>query len=149
MQLPENPILRAFAFIFALVFGVVALGYLLIFGVLIAVSLPDPSHQKVMVSTGEPDAQDSAQTTDIYLRNRTAAPLQVHVVAPRAAVQFDTIWWPLAQIPDAIGRAVMLRDGFTVRGLHYRPAERPLVLGTADTLIDVHYPSPLPRALAR
>ena len=29
-----------------------------------------------------------------------------------------------------------------------RPAGRTLVLGTVDTLIDVHYPSPLPRALA-
>lgn len=148
MQLPENPIMRTLSILFAIIFGVVALGWVGVFGLLIAVSTKDPSRREMIAVSGEPDARYWARTTDICLRNRTAAPLQVRVVAARAAVQFDSIWWPLPLIPDAIGRAVMLRDSFTVRGLHYRPAGRTLVLGTVDTLIDVHYPSPLPRALA-
>jgi hypothetical protein len=71
----------------------------------------------------------------------------VRVVVARTAVQFDSIWWALPNIPDAIGRAVMLREGLAVGGLRDR-AGRTLVLGSVDTLIDVHYPSPLPRALA-
>lgn len=148
MPLPENPLLRALSVFVLLIAAVVGVGYVLVVLLLISVSLEDPHRREMVAVSGEPDARYWTRTTDIYLRNRTAAPLQVHVVAARAAVQFDSIWWPLPQIPDAIGRAVMLRDGFAVRGLHYQPAGRTLVLGTVDTLIDVHYPSPLPRALA-
>jgi hypothetical protein len=149
MQLPENPIARAFAVLFAFVLGLGALGYLLVLLLLIAVSLENPHRRELTVPTGLADTSSAAQyqTTDLYLRNRTAAPLQVRVAVPRAEVQFDSIWWPLPNIPDAIGRAVMLREGLAVGGLRYR-AGRTLVLGSVDTLIDVHYPSPLPRALA-
>ena len=64
MELPENPILRGFAVIFAIVFAVVALGYVGVLGLVIAVSLPNDTQ---FVST----APERTTTTDIYLRNRT------------------------------------------------------------------------------
>jgi len=149
MILPENPFARVVAVVFALVLGVGAIGYLLVMLLLIAVSLEDPHRRELTVPTGLADAAPAVRyrTNDLYLRNRTTAPLQVRVVVARPAVQFDSIWWPLPQVPDAIGRAVLLRDSLAVGGLRYR-AGGTLVLGTLDTLIDVHYPSPLPHALA-
>lgn len=144
MQLPENPILRVFAVIFATIIGVIGLGYVGryvgVIVLLIAVSLPNGTE---LHSLGP----ERTTTTDIYLRNRTAAPMRVVLTVPRSALQPDSVWWPVAISPEAVGQALALHDSLVAQGLHY-PLLAPLLLpGTADTLIDANFDESLPRAL--
>jgi hypothetical protein len=140
MQLPENPILRVFAVIFAIGFGVVALGYLGVIGLLIAVSLPNGTKY---LST----APAQTATTEIYLRNRTSAPMRVVLTVARPALQPDSVWWPVAISPEAVGQALALHDSLVAQGMYY-PLPVPLLLpGTADTLIDKNFDDSLPRFL--
>jgi hypothetical protein len=142
MKLPENPILRIFAVIFAVVFGVVALGYVGVVGLLIAVSLPDPSRTELVLT---PPAWTA--TTDIYLRNRMAVPLRVELTLARPATRPDTVWWPVAISPEAVGQALALRDSLVTQGLYYPLPAPLLLLGTVDTLIDKNFDDSLPRSL--
>ena len=103
MELPENPILRGFAVIFAIVFAVVALWYVGVLGLVIAVSLPNDTQ---FVST----APERTTTTDIYLRNRTLDPMRVVLMAARPALRPDSMWWPLAISSEAVGQALVLQD---------------------------------------
>lgn len=69
----------------------------------------------------------------VYLRNRTGAPLQVALTVPRTALDVDTVWWGISTNGTAVGRAAVVRKLY-VPGLrpHLAP---PALFGTADTLV--------------
>jgi hypothetical protein len=117
--------------------AVVVAGKLLIGGAIILlltlVSLPDPHRKEVQAGP--------VHSTDLYVRNRTAAPLQLAFTVPRAALRTDTVWWGLQRSALEVGRALVLRE-VAVPGLHL--AAPALVAGTADTL---YYLSPTDRRM--
>ncbi|MGI4762435.1 MAG: hypothetical protein ACRYF0_17120 [Janthinobacterium lividum] len=122
--------------------GLYLLGQLGVVALLVAVSLPDPGRTEVFS-----EVPAWTTTTEVYLRNRTAAPLRVALTVARPAAAPDSVWWPLELSPEAVGQALALRDSLVIQGLHY-PLPTPLLLpGTADTLIDANFDDSLPRAL--
>lgn len=145
MPLPEKPVrnwLNACRTLLAWLAGLYFLGKLSVLAVLIAVSLPDPSRTEMFA-----EVPAWSTTTELYLRNRTATPLRVALTVARPALLPDTVWWPLAISPEAVGQALALHDSLAAHGLHY-PLPAPLLLpGTADTLIDANFDDSLPRAL--
>lgn len=113
-----------------------------VLAILIAVSLPIPSLTEM-----ETMAPAWSTTTELYLRNRTVAPLRVALTVVRPALLPDTVWWPLAISPEAVGQAQAVHDSLVTQGLCY-PLPAPLLLpGTADTLSDANFDESLPRAL--
>jgi hypothetical protein len=145
MPLPEKPArnwLNACRTLLAWLAGLYFLGKLSVLAVLIAVSLPDPSRTEMFA-----EVPAWSTTTELYLRNRTATPLRVVLTVARPALLPDTVWWPLAISPEAVGQALALHDSLAAHGLLY-PLPAPLLLpGTADTLIDANFDDSLPRAL--
>ena len=122
--------------------GLYFLEKLSVLAVLIAVSLPDPNRTEALA-----EVPAWSTTTELYLRNRTAAPLRVMLTVASLALLPDTVWWPLAISPEAVGQALALHDSLVAQGLHY-PLPAPLLMpGTADTLIDANFDERLPRAL--
>ena len=140
MQLPENPILRVIAILCAVGLGMMGLGYLGTLGLLIAVSLPGSTE---LISLGP----EWTTTTEIYLRNRTAAPLRVELTMARPALRPDSVWWPVEVSPEAVGQALALHDSLVAQGIYYLLPAPLLLPGTADTLIDANFDESLPRAL--
>lgn len=70
----------------------------------------------------------------VYLRNRTGAPLRVELTVPKTAVTVDTVWWGVAGNMDGIGRAAVVNQ-LVLQG-HRHPLAAPVLLpGSADTLV--------------
>lgn len=116
--------------------AVVAGGALLLFGLvcllLILVSSGDPNREQVIAPTAH-------RTTELYLRNRTAAPLLLSLRVPRTHLTLDTAWWGLETDAAAVGQAVVVRGSAAdvLRPWLRRPV---LLAGSADTLVAAAYP---------
>jgi hypothetical protein len=120
--------------------GLCLLGYLGVVALLIAVSLPGPSRQELLMpEQPAPILPDWTTTTELYIRNRSADYLYVFLTVARPALRPDTVWWNLGLTPEATGQALVLRDSLVTQGLYYPLAEPVLLPGTADTLIDKNF----------
>jgi len=142
MQLPENPLIRTFKTVGAVVLKLVRLFaafYLFIYLVLILLGPNAP----LEFST----ASTWSTTTEVYLRNRTATPLRVMFTVARPVLHPDTIIWGVGLSPQALGVALVQADSLVVEDLRY-PLAAPLLLpGTADTVVIAGYTGRLPPAL--